>query len=457
MLAKVILFAAFALPCLAINQDADLREFITGAMAKGKIPGLSAAVVKGDRILWDGHFGSALPNITRGPQVAHDTIFEIASLSKTIVGISMMMVYEKGLVDLQGDINRYLPFNVRNPLYPDVPITIHGLLTHTSSISDNYYNTIPGPAIYHEGDATITLDAFMKMMFTPNGTWYSRQSYLKARPQSAYQYTNVGASLAGYIVERIAQRANLASTFDEFVRRQILDPLGVQKAGYLVKDFGGEQALRPPAGAFPSQYDPTLGAYKSYCFFGFPDYPDGAFKVSALDYAKIFGMFANDGAFNGTRLLKKSSVQYIKQKATCTPEPCGGDHRGTGVILPQSNVIFYYESLGGRTMLGHSGGEMGIATEAFFNVDTGVGFVVLTNGDWGQVDSDEFSQAFYSIERQLMNTFDHGAQAHHPADDMVHSIALGVGPRAPPFGRRKAKACPCGTPCSHPGPDVNLV
>lgn len=186
--------------------------------------------------------------------------------------------------------------------------------------------------------------------------------FLNKKPQTHFEYSNIGAALAGYVIELVSKKAGIADSYDDFVRKHVLAPLNITNAGYFVSDFGGEDKLAPPVGAIPSEYKKRRDAFVSYCFYNFADYPDGAFKVSALDYAKMMGSVANGGTFQGRKLLESETVDYIKAQAgaPCKPLPCGDD-------LPQGNAFFYYKKQQGKQMLGHNGAEMGIATEAFFS------------------------------------------------------------------------------------------
>merc|ERR1719253_244179 len=286
----------------------------------------------------------------------------------------------------------------------------------------------------------MSLAAFYKKLLSKSGAWYEKSNFWNKKPQTHFDYSNIGASLAAYIAEIVAQKANLADSYHAFVRSHVLAPLGVTNAGYLVSDFGGEAKLAPPAGAIPSAYKKRKDKFESYCFYGFPDYPDGSFKGSALDYARVFGAFINNGTYQGKQLLKPETVAYMKQhtSAPCTPLPCGGD-------LPQGNAFFYFETKAGRKQLGHNGGEMGIATEAFYNVDSGVGYVVLTNGDWDQTAA--FGTAYDAIEAKLLSTFD-GEYASASAPAMRQPRRVTKRNSHMNTSNVTTSKCPCGLPCN---------
>ena len=113
-----------------------LDQFIFEGMKEAKVPGLAALTIKEGKIFWTGYYGWA--NIEEKRPVTQDTLFQVASISKTVTACIIMQQVEKGELDLDVDINTYLPFKVRNPKHADQPITLRQLLCHTSGIRDNW-------------------------------------------------------------------------------------------------------------------------------------------------------------------------------------------------------------------------------------------------------------------------------------------------------------------------------
>ena len=120
---------------LLFPMPEQLDEAIEQQMRAAKIPGAAVAVVKDGEIVFAKGYGYADP-VTMQP-VTPDTLFTIASVSKTVTGTALMELYEQGQFDLDEDINRYLPFSVGNAMYPEDKVTFRMLLTHTSSIIDS--------------------------------------------------------------------------------------------------------------------------------------------------------------------------------------------------------------------------------------------------------------------------------------------------------------------------------
>jgi len=404
-------FKAAAL--LARSHNVKLERFIKEQMNLGKIPGLSAVVLHNDKVLWDGHYGSTDPESEAGPSVQSTTLFQFASLSKTLISVTAMILKEKGLLDPEDDVNKYLPFNLVNPHFPETAITVHGLLTHTSSMTDHVYGKLLKQGkLSVAGDPLMSMAAFYNATLSKRGQWYNESVFLRDKPQVRHLYCNMCACLAGYIVELIAQKNGLASSFDKFVTASVLKPLGITHAGYFVEDLGGLDALAPPAGALPGTYSKITSdsdyhnGYQSLSFYGYPDYADGTFKASVLDYARIFGAFINNGNFQGVQLLKPETIKYMKKVAgsPCSPQPCNDYHS----CWMQTNSIFLYWDLYDRVMLGHNALDKGINGAAFYNYETGIGYVVMTNGD--ATNNANSTKAFEAIAGELMRTFDSGGE-----------------------------------------------
>ena len=151
------------------------------------------------------------------------SIFQIASISKTVTGVCAMRLVERGLLALDDDINplteRVGRFSVRNPRHPDAAITLRMLLSMSSSITDSavYSNS------YTAGDSQWSLARFCREYFAPDGSLFSASAnYGEAEPGASFAYSNVGAGLVGFLVE-----AASGTTFAEFAEENVFGPLGM--------------------------------------------------------------------------------------------------------------------------------------------------------------------------------------------------------------------------------------
>ena len=122
--------AVFADTVSVAALDAKIR----GMMDENMTVGMSVVVVKGDKVVYQQAFGYRDKD-TREPLDVND-IFRIASISKSFSGMSVMQLVEAGKMSLDDDVNGILGMDIRNPRYPDIPVTIKMLLSHTSGMSD---------------------------------------------------------------------------------------------------------------------------------------------------------------------------------------------------------------------------------------------------------------------------------------------------------------------------------
>ena len=120
----------------ASDDIADDLEFIKAVMDEGNIPGLAIGVIKNNKVVLQQGFGFA--NVKSGQPITQDTPFNIASISKPIMGISLLQLVDQGKLDLDEDLNTYLPFTLDNPHVQGEKITLRSISSHSSGIADFY-------------------------------------------------------------------------------------------------------------------------------------------------------------------------------------------------------------------------------------------------------------------------------------------------------------------------------
>jgi CubicO group peptidase (beta-lactamase class C family) len=162
------------------------------------------------------HYGYA--DLERQQLVNDNTIFYMASISKIITGMALMKAVEMGkIASLDDDISQYMGYRVRNPNFPDIPIKIKYLMTHTSSLSDSGVDfsfwqdsNSPSPPSLHE-------------LLVPGGKYYNDLLWRQTPPGQGFEYSNYGAVIAGSIIGKVT-----GERFDVFVAKHLLQPLGIR-------------------------------------------------------------------------------------------------------------------------------------------------------------------------------------------------------------------------------------
>jgi CubicO group peptidase (beta-lactamase class C family) len=362
-------------PLPTLTTPSRLERFIGDRMDAGKLPGISAAIVRDGEVAWARGFGWA--NVRHDRPVERGTVFMLASVSKTVVCTAVLQAVEDGLFALDDDVNDALPFPVRVPTHPKRAITARHLLTHTSGIRDRW---AVWDDLYSDGDSPIGLGEFLEGYLVPGGEDYRAANFYDVRPGTAYHYSNIGASLAAFLVEAAA-----GIGFDDWCESRIFGPLGMTTAGWHLTDVGTDDV------AMPYRWSHDRERYLAYGQYGYPDYPDGALRTSARQLGHHLGMVMNDGEWRGVRVLSEDSVRELRRSQI--PD-----------IVSGQGLIWYRFHLHGRRLLGHNGGDIGVATVAFFEPATGIGVVVLANGNWRR---DGLRWPLQQIMERLFDDADH--------------------------------------------------
>lgn len=299
-----------------------IDRVVEQAIADGEIPGAVAMIMKDGEVAYHKAFGHA--DIAAAEPMQTDTIFRIASMTKAIVSVAVMQLYEQGHFLLNDPVSDYLPefahMRVAARIGDDglvatsTParheIRIVDLLTHTSGIS---YPFIPSPVqktyvaagvIDGVTAAEVTLAEKMAIL--------ARQPLL-TEPRTGFTY-GLSTDVLGYLIEVVS-----GMPLDEYIAQQITGPLGMsdtvfylpaakatrlatlyaQVGGRLVESDGTEADIRLDDPLYPVQ-----GA-KSYFSGG------AGLSSTARDYARFCQMLLNNGVLDGARILGRKSVELM--------------------------------------------------------------------------------------------------------------------------------------------------
>ncbi|MDG2425433.1 MAG: serine hydrolase [Flavobacteriales bacterium] len=360
MILKKLGFMLLFVPTMLLaqnpNPSPELDAYILDEMDYENLPGMSTLIVKGGEIVWVESYGMA--DIENNVPVSDNTAFLLASVSKLFMATALMQLAEVGQIDLDEDINTYLPFTVFNPNYPDNIITSRMLMTHTSSIADDWSSM---DTHYTIGDPTISLADYMEMYFSVSGVDYDAQNnFNNDTPGSDFDYSNMAADLAGYLVEVVSEEL-----FSEYSNTHVFDGLCMENTSWYLSGFDTLDVARP--------YDWQGGQFHPYSHFGFPGYTSGLLRSNVLDLANFIIAYLQDGLFNDNQLLSAATIDEM-----LTPQvPDIDDTQGLNWYTEE----IYLSDGGVVDLWGHNGGEGGSTTELYINPDNQIGIVVLSNGE----------------------------------------------------------------------------
>ncbi len=354
---KVILLflsvSIIVISCSSSEKRADER--IEAYMEKSGTIGLSVAVVKDNKIIYTRAFGKS--SLEKNTNLKSDDIFRIASISKSFTTTALMTLADKNLISVDQDVSDLVGFRIRNPKFPDVPVTVKMLLSHSSSLNDS--------------QGYFTLD-----ILNPSKNPEYTKCYNDYMPGTGYQYCNLGFNTLGAIVEKIS-----GIRFDKYVKQVISGPLGLHASfnpdDFQASDFASlynadstgfilsENAyLSRSQDLVPEKY---ITGYSAPLFS-----PTGGMKISAPDLARYMIMHMNNGTDPATavRIISEDNSKLMQTPVIATGEE-GSYCMGLNI---SSNLI------PAEIMTGHTGSAYGLFSAMYFEPVKKFGIVMMTNG-----------------------------------------------------------------------------
>ena len=296
ILPVAVAIAALSAAAQSILQPgtAALSKFLADATARGDVPGVVVTVVNKDGALYHEAFGKS--STLRNTPMAKDTIFNIASMTKAVTSVAIMMLVDEGKLKLDDDVATYLPkykeplviskFNSADGSYETRPakrpITIRHLLTHTSGIGYGFASQ----TVTALSQKTMMTELDLPLLFEPGEGW-------------AY-----GAStrVLGHVVEAIS-----GQKIDAFLDARILKPLGMRDTSYAVPQSNNPRVVAVNArgndGKFVERPMPATIAS--------PVQGDGGLYSTAADYGLFLRMLLNRGRLGNTRILSVKSARSM--------------------------------------------------------------------------------------------------------------------------------------------------
>jgi len=334
---------------IEVTND-DFDQEIVDYMNNGHMPSMALAIIKNNSMVWSKGYGYA--DIKNKKEATNETVYMLASISKTFAATAIMQLWEKGLLDLDDDVNEYLPFNVRNPNYPDVPITFRMILTHRSSIASRIVNLFTIFSILR-----VPYDN-MGEYLNPGGKLYSPKNWKEYPPGEKQSYSCTAYELLGYLVECITNQS-----FPEYCTKNIFQPLDMKNTSYYPSYYKKEQLA--------VQYIYLLGRYIALPHFEDRNFASGGLRSNLEDLSHYLIAYMNEGEYNGVKILKNDTVTLM-----FTLQYPGDHFIGYGLGW---QIFSSHNDSENNSRIGHNGGMPGSQTYMFYHVLEGVGIIIFTN------------------------------------------------------------------------------
>jgi CubicO group peptidase (beta-lactamase class C family) len=295
----ILLFAFSSLAFADTPQLPGIGEAMREMIAKGEVAGAVTVVANKEGLL---HLeANGMADIEKQKPMSVDTMGWIASMTKPVTGVAIMMLQDEGKLNIADPVAKYLPefAALKTPSGKPANLTLTQILTHTSGLGE-----ASGPKAQ---EAHTLADLVPIWLATP----------MQYEPGAKWQYCQSGINAAARIVEVIS-----GMTFDEFLQKRLFDPLGMTKTtfyptdaqwgematGYAKNKGTGKLEAVPPRGDFGKRGRPPQG--------------NGGLYSCAKDYTRFCQMLLNGGTLDSKRILSPEAVKILSSVHT-GDLPCG--------------------------------------------------------------------------------------------------------------------------------------
>ncbi|KXV46844.1 beta-lactamase [Gluconobacter albidus] len=373
------------------QSDTETTHALDRILRQGEVRPLAAIAavrLRHGRVAYSYYGGFARRTLDATVPVGAQTLFRIASISKVVTTIGLMELVEQGKIDLDHDASDYLGFRLRNPDFPQAPITVRMLLNHTSSIRDADSYTLPPDQ---------KISTFFDTARKPGDPGYHFAHGDGHAPGTWFSYCNLCYGLIGTIMERVS-----GERFDRYQQTHVLAPLGID-GGYnrtalphperlatlyshQLKGWEAETDTQPLT---PSWSAASLAPYTpgtNGTLFS----PQGGLRISMEGLTRLTRFMLGHGTLDGRTLLSAHSIaqmqtptwQYDGQNGDC-PYPIASYGlsmaRLTGARDSSGHETRPYKGYSGD-LAGHLGDAYSLHSGFWYDPATGDGFLFAADG-----------------------------------------------------------------------------
>jgi CubicO group peptidase (beta-lactamase class C family) len=327
-----------------VTAPQNIEQELINEVDNFGIASVAVSIVSDKEILWEWVYGYA--SIEDEKPANRLTLYQFMSISKVFLAVSVMQLVEDGKLSLDDDINKHLPWSIRNPYYPDIPITIRMLLNHTSGMAHPNGERWEGEFYYlYIGDSFPPLDEWLPEYLIPGGSSYRSSVWKDFQPGQQELYSNIGTSLLALIIEEVS-----GSSYPEYCRKNIFDPLDMHNTGFLYAEVDSTLLAIP-----------HLNRYNVYPLYNYKHYPGANLKSNLEDFSHFMIAMLNRGNYNGIQILEPSSVDRMFEM----------NNSSTGISLIWKHCP--------GDCIGHSGGGEGFSSRFELFPDRNKAMIILSN------------------------------------------------------------------------------
>jgi len=328
-----------------VKELPKLQADWTRLMEKRGIPGMAITVVHKDEVIFSSTLGQRDP--VNGLPVTGDTMFYIASCTKTYVAMAVLTLVESGKVELDAPVKKYLPRFEIPDKQATRTLTIRDLLTHAKGLS-------AGPAVILDAyTGEITEDRYYH--------WLK-----KAELAGEFEYTNTHYTLLGRVIEAVT-----GTSWKDYLRERLFEPAGMYRTtAYASKMYGSDDA------AIPCEHNGTRVEPAPVRKTDRVMHAAGGLGTSLNDLTRWLRLNLNYGVIDGRRIVSADSIEAM-QKLQCQH---GLPSKMPGSTRDGYGFGWFVGTYHGHPMVEHGGGYVGTAATISLMPQHDLGVAVVANG-----------------------------------------------------------------------------
>jgi len=334
----------------------DFDDNITLLIKQVRIPSLSACIVKNDRVVW--YKGYGFYNMLLRKKPSSNTVYMAGSISKAITAMALMQLYEKGLFDLDDDVSDYLPFVLRNPNYPGVPVIFKMFMSHQSSLSMIPLKRYPRLGLaYLLNFPKLSYPNFEEYL-VPSGRAYHPDVWTENMPGETFNYSNVGYMFLEYLVELIS-----GQSFKDYCKEHIFIPLKMFNTSFDFHNFKRKNRAVP--------YMQIGNLVCRLPYYNLPAPGAGGLLTSIDDISHFLIAHMNGGMYQDVRVLNESSIELIHTLHYY--------HNYSKYVNYQYGLGWMFFNESGTIYQGHDGDTFGYAARMKYRESDKTGVIFFVN------------------------------------------------------------------------------
>ena len=339
----------------AFAQELLMDEQVDAIFRGTKAVGGAFLVAKGGEIVYERYYG--VQQTTTKVPVTADTYFRCASVTKLVTGIGLLKMMDEGILDPDADISGYLGYTVYNPRFPDTPITLRMLMSHTAGLNETASYSAKSSRLRDMIDVTRK----------------ARSNFKYVKPGTQYAYSNFGAGLTGAIVESVTGK-----DVSSYMREFLFAPLGID-AAYHISQLENPDFVTATYKKNGKLYAaPSYMLRQEYIPEALPDVhyrtTVGSLLIRPRDLMKLGIAICGDGTVDGVRVLSEKAIAMMREEQSLDTTGITADSPYTFFTIRQDTLFE------GKRVYGHQGTDEGVVCNLYVEPESGLSIVVMSNG-----------------------------------------------------------------------------